>query len=112
MQATGKWYYVSFVAWLNQNTELTLLVDRSITSRTDRVPFSIFPQSLYTKDNENKMRQLPGKASKETKKQKRERKKENMEGQRRALMIAVPVFIGFFALLAAFVYSAASKHWT
>lgn len=57
------------------------------------------------------MRQLPGKASKESKKMKRERKKENMEGQKRALMIAIPVCLGFFALLIAFVYSAASKHY-
>lgn len=56
------------------------------------------------------MRQLPGKPSKESKKMKRDRKRGNVEGQKKALMIAVPVFIGLFALLIAFVYSAASKH--
>lgn len=58
------------------------------------------------------MRQLPGKTAKESRKMKRERKKGNSEGHQRILTIALPVLVGLFALLVAYVYTAASKHWT
>lgn len=57
------------------------------------------------------MRQLPGKASKETRKMKRDRKKGNAEGHQRILTIALPVLLGLFALLVAYVYTTASRHW-
>lgn len=41
---------------------------------------------------------------------KRERKKGNSEGHQRILTIALPVLVGLFALLVAYVYTAASKH--
>lgn len=56
------------------------------------------------------MRQLPGKASKETRRMKRERKKGNSEGHQKMLTIALPVFLGLFVLLVAYVYTTASKH--
>lgn len=57
------------------------------------------------------MRQLPGKASKETRRMKRERKKGNSEGHQKMLTVALPVFLGLFVLLVAYVYTTASKHW-
>lgn len=56
------------------------------------------------------MRQLPGKAAKETKRMKRERKKNNLDGKNRALTIAIPVLLGVLVLIVAYVYTAASKH--
>lgn len=56
------------------------------------------------------MRQLPGKASKETRRMKRERKQGNAEGHQRVLTIALPVLLGLFALLVAYVYTTASKN--
>ena len=55
------------------------------------------------------MRQLPGKAAKETRKMKRERKKNNMDGKGRALSIAIPVLLAVFGLIIAYVYTATSK---
>lgn len=57
------------------------------------------------------MRQLPGKASKETRRMKRERKQGNAEGHHRVLTIALPVLVGLFALLVAYVYTTAGKNW-
>lgn len=56
------------------------------------------------------MRQLPGKASKETRKMKRERKNGNAEGHQKVLTVALPVLLGLFALLIAYVYTTASKN--
>ena len=56
------------------------------------------------------MRQLPGKAAKETRKMKRERKKGNAEGHQRILTVALPVLLGLFALLVAYVYTTAAKN--
>ena len=56
------------------------------------------------------MRQLPGKASKETRRMKRERKQGNAEGHQRVLTIALPVLVGLFALLVAYVYTTAAKN--
>jgi cell division septal protein FtsQ len=56
------------------------------------------------------MRQLPGKTAKENRKMKRERKKYNLEGKNKALKIAVPILLGLFGLVIAYVYTAASKH--
>ena len=55
------------------------------------------------------MRQLPGKAAKETRKMKRERKKGNSDGHQKILTVALPVVLGLFALLVAYVYTTASK---
>ena len=56
------------------------------------------------------MRQLPGKASKETRRMKRERKQGNAEGHQRVLTIALPVLVGLFALLVVYVYTTAAKN--
>ena len=56
------------------------------------------------------MRQLPGKASKETRRMKRERKQGNAEGHQRILTIALPVLVGLFALLVVYVYTTAAKN--
>lgn len=58
-----------------------------------------------------KMRQLPGKAKKENRQMKRERKKDNLHGKQSALKIAVPVLVGLFGLLVFYVYTATSRHW-
>ena len=57
------------------------------------------------------MRQLPGKAAKETRKMKRDRKKGNSEGHHKILTVALPVLLGLFALLVAYVYTTASKEF-
>ena len=56
------------------------------------------------------MRQLAGKASKETRRMKRERKHGNAEGHQKVLTVALPVLLGLFALLIAYVYTTASKN--
>ena len=56
------------------------------------------------------MRQLTGKASKETRRMKRERKQGNAEGHQRVLTVALPVLVGLFALLVAYVYTTAAKN--
>ena len=56
------------------------------------------------------MRQLPGKASKETRRMKRERRQGNAEGHQRVLTIALPVLVGLFALLIVYVYTTAAKN--
>jgi len=57
------------------------------------------------------MRQLPGKAAKETRKMKRDRKKGNMDGKSKVLTIAIPVLLGFFGLIVVYVYTAASTKY-
>ncbi|EDO43547.1 predicted protein [Nematostella vectensis] len=56
------------------------------------------------------MRQLPGKAAKETRKMKRERKQQNKEGHNRVVTVAIPVCLAVFVMLIVYVYSATSKH--
>lgn len=49
------------------------------------------------------MRQLKGKV-KESPREKKERKKEFRENKEKALTVALPVFVGLFALIALLVY--------
>lgn len=56
------------------------------------------------------MRQLPGKAAKETRKMKRDRKKDNLEGKNKALTVAIPVLLGIVGLIVAYVYTTATKY--
>lgn len=50
------------------------------------------------------MRQLKGKP-KETPKQKKERKQEfSPENQQRAMKMAIPIFVGFWVVVAIFIY--------
>lgn len=52
------------------------------------------------------MRQLRGKPTKESKRDKRERKKENLKGQEYGIKFALPVLIIAFGILALLIYSA------
>lgn len=63
--------------------------------------FSFF--SAVADSHPSTMRQLKGKV-KETNKQKKERKKEFMENKEKVFTIVIPVTIGLFMLLVAYVY--------
>lgn len=52
------------------------------------------------------MRQLRGKPAKESKKEKRDRKKHNRDGQEQGIKYVVPVLLVAFGILVSLIYSA------